>query len=100
LLLLSLAFAQAISSAPPETIDLTIPRSCEPGRTSPDEVIVCARREGPAPYRLDVPSTEQFHVPGAALQIGERTTLAAETEQVDVGGFSSNRLMLRLKIKF
>jgi len=39
-------------------------------------------------------------LPNAELHIGEGVAIAGETEQADVGGFTSNRAMLRLKIKF
>lgn len=96
------ALAQTISSAPSDRIDLTVQPPCEAYQSGSDEVVVCApRRDERSPYRLPAPSSEEWDVvPKAEMSLGKGVNLAAETEQVDVGGFPSNRLMLRLKIKF
>ena len=39
-------------------------------------------------------------LPDAQVKIAGGVSAGAETESVDVGGFSSNRLMLRFKMKF
>ncbi|WP_294011198.1 hypothetical protein [Sphingomonas sp.] len=93
--------AQAVSSAPPEKIDLTIPQPCEARRSSNDEIIVCAPgQKGLSPYRIHQPAAEQPVIPKAQLQLAEGVSVAAETEQAVINGFPSNRLMVGLKIKF
>ena len=99
--LLAAALAQAMSGSPPERIDLLIPQPCEAERPAEGEVIVCApAREGSSPYRIKQPPPEPSEVPKAEVQLGKGTSVSAETEQVDVGGFPSNRAMVRLKVKF
>jgi hypothetical protein len=94
-----LILAQVVSAAPPERIDLTIAQPCH--AVSAGEVVVCANRNGESPYRLKQP-VEQVKkgLPKAEKQIADGVGLAAETEAADVGGFPSNRAMIRLKIKF
>lgn len=94
------ALAQAISSAPPERIDLTVPQSCEVDSSESDEITVCARRNGQSRYRLNQPPADESRVPKAQVALGDGLIGSAETEQVNISGFPSNRLMLRLKIKF
>ena len=98
--LLLLAIAQAISAAPPEKIDLTLPQPCPAPKPAGDEVIVCANASGGSPYRIAGPPTDQAQLPRAQVQLGNSAVVGAETESADVGGFTSNRAMLRLKLKF
>ena len=95
------ALAQAVASRTPERIDLTIPRPCAAQRSTSEEIVVCARPDGFSPYRLKqpVPSPTQ-DVPKAEVAIAEGVAVGAETESANVGGFTSNRLMARIKIKF
>jgi hypothetical protein len=98
--LLFAAVLQTVSAGSPERIDLTIPLPCEVSRAD-DQVVVCGNRNGESPYRLKQPAQKpRKALPDAQLQIGEGVAIAAETEQADVGGFTSNRAMVRLKIKF
>ena len=97
-LLLATAVLQTIS-ATPERIDLTVPQPCERAKAG-EEVVVCANRSGESPYRLKQPAQKERGPAKAQVQIGEGVAIAGETEQADVGGFTSNRAMLRLKIKF
>lgn len=93
--------AQAITSPPPEKIDLTLPQPCETQESKEDEIVVCARRsDGFSPYRINQPMTRQSEPAKAELQLADGVNAAAETENASVGGFPSNRLMVRLKIKF
>ena len=92
---------QAVSASPPERVDLTIAQPCQPGKGADGEVVVCANRNGDGPYRLrDAQPVEQKALPDAQMQIADGVSAGAETESVDVGGFPSNRAMLKLKIKF
>jgi len=93
--------AQAVTSAPPKKIDLTIPQPCRAQKPSDDEIVVCARRDGElSPYRIGQPPSRRSDVPKAELQLADGVAASAETESADVGGFPSNRVMVRLKIKF
>ena len=97
---LFLVMAQATSSAPAEKIALASAPQCEAERSAKDEIIVCARRDGPSPYRINQPSAGKRKVPKAEVQIAKRVSAGVESEQAAVGGFPANRVMLRLKIKF
>ena len=96
----AIAITQAISASPPERIDLTIPQPCRSEAASSDEVVVCANRKGENPYRLLEAPPRPKGVPKAELSVAEGVSVAGETEQADVGGTPSNRVMFRLKVKF
>ena len=98
--LLLMVALQAVSSGPPDRIDLTIHEPCERQRAAIDEVVVCARGGEQSPYRLKQQPSERKSEPKAELQLADGVATAAETESAGVGGFPSNRVMLRLKIKF
>lgn len=99
--LLFLLMFQATGSVPPETIAPGVRPPCEAERSAGDEIVVCARRqEGPSPYRINQPPARQPELPKAQVQLADGVSAGAETEQADVGGFPSNRGMIRLKIKF
>lgn len=78
-----------------------LPRDCPKARPGDTAIVVCGR--GQAEFRLRaVPeryATDPQALPKAAMKIGDNT-VAAETEQAEVGGFPSNRVMLRLKRPF
>ena len=94
-------FAQVVSAVPPERIDLTIPQPCTSQTGQNDEIVVCGNRgDGSSPYRINQPPAPQKQLPKAEVQLANGASAGAETESVDVGGFPSNRLMLRLKLKF
>lgn len=97
MILLLAAALQTVPIQPSETIDFTIPQPCD-GKSS-EEVIVCAKR-GDSPYRLKESAATGHKPAKAEMQIADGVTAGAETENVDVGGFPSNRLMLRFKMKF
>jgi hypothetical protein len=95
----TLILAQVVSATPPERADLTIPQPCR--AQSAGEVVVCANRNGESPYRLKQPAEQAREgLPKAEKEIAEGVSVAGETEAADVGGFPSNRAMIRLKIKF
>jgi hypothetical protein len=99
--LLFAAIAQAVTSTSPEKIDLTISQPCEPQNSNGDEIVVCGRRgDGFSPYRIYQPPPYKSGPPKAELQLVGGVSAAAETESANVGGFSSNRVMARIKIKF
>jgi hypothetical protein len=97
---LLLALAQAVSASPPERVDLTVPQPCASPKTENDEIVVCANPNGVSPYRLNPPAPRPRALPKAEVQVAKGVNVGAETESADVGGFTSNRAMLRLKIKF
>lgn len=98
--LLLAAIAQAVTSAPPERIDLTVRRPCEAEQESADEIVVCGEREIQASYRINQPQTQTAKRPKAEVQLAEGVDASVETEAANIGGAPSNRLMVRLKIKF
>lgn len=99
--LLFLLVAQATSSAPPERIGLTVPAPCHARRSPTDEIVVCARRpDGSSPYRINQPPPPQPELPKAEVPLADGVILRAQTEQVHIIGFPSNRMMVGLKIKF
>lgn len=62
-------------------------------------MVVCANRTGQSSYRLQAAPPPCRATARAELAIAEGVSAAAETENVDVGGFPSNRAMIRLKVK-
>ncbi|WP_394664410.1 hypothetical protein [uncultured Sphingomonas sp.] len=72
-------------------------RRCPPS-DSGDDVVVCGRSSDAD--RIDtIPDySRPFTLPKARTDIPGVGTLSAEVEQAGVGGFSSNRAMIRLKI--
>jgi hypothetical protein len=91
-----------MSASPPERVDLTISQPCADRRGDDGVVIVCANRNGVSPYRLQEPEevAEGAALPDAEVKIADGVTADAATEQTNVGGFPSNRIMLGLKVKF
>ena len=64
-------------------------------------MIVCApATDGSSPYRIKQPPSASSEAPKAEVHLGKGARASAETEQVGVGGFPSNRMMVRLKFKF
>lgn len=100
-MLFPLALAQAVSASPPERVDLTVPQPCQAQQADAGEIVVCANRDGQSPYRIKQPERRpEPGAPKAQVKIAEGVNAAAETEPADVGGFPSNRAMVRIKIKF
>ena len=100
MLLVLLLTAQAAPDAPSQTIDLLNKPapSCTAGGTN--DIVVCGRRDNNNRYRIAPEyrtTTEKEGLGKAETRIGG-TAVSAETEQVDVGGFSSNRIMIRFKV--
>jgi len=97
MILLLAAALQTVAIQRTETIDFTMRQPCD-GQSS-EEVVVCAKR-GESPYRLKQPAPPPQKTAKAEVTIADGVAASAETESADVGGFASNRLMLRLKVKF
>ena len=99
-MLLIIALAQADTSVPPGRINPTSPQRCETLDSLDADVLVCGRRNDPNRYRLPPLTPYQSELPKAELQLGNDTSVSAETQRVVIGGLPSNRVMIRLKIKF
>ena len=99
-MLLFIALVQP-APVPPQRIDLTQAPLCAPQATTDEDVIVCGRRgDESSRYRIPPLASPPAKDGKAQWQVGKGTSVSAETEQVDVGGTPSNRVMLRLKFKF
>jgi hypothetical protein len=103
LLLMSASAAILPSTVPARTFDLATIQSLKKcGSRSTNEIVVCDRTN-PDRFRvrpIDGASRFDKSSSRAEAQIGEGTSITAETEAANVGGFKSNRLMARLKFKF
>lgn len=98
---LTLLFLILVQAAPLDSTASTVPQRCGAGRSANDEIVVCVRRrEGVSPYRINQPPAQQTDIPKAKVQLADGVSVSAVTEQADVGGFPSNRVMVRLKFKF
>jgi hypothetical protein len=64
-------------------------------------VVVCGSRSSASPYRLPKLAEEyEPALPQAAAQIAPGTQVSVNAESVEVPGAKSDRLMLRIKLKF
>lgn len=102
-----LILAQASAVAPVEAerlvIDLLVPPPCaeDDVQRLQGELVVCANREGDERDRLADPGAVAADgLPRAELQLADGTVVSAETESADLGMARSQRLMVRLKLKF
>ena len=96
-----LATLQAAAGPPaPVPERLRTARQCPNDAAGNGDVVVCARTE--QEYRLkplaDNPAVSA--VPRARATLAGNVEAAADVEQASVGGFSSNRIMLRLTMPF
>lgn len=87
--------------APVATVQLVPERRCGPDASG--DIVVCGRTDNSL-YRLqklpDRYRSDEDGLPRARRVLGDGSTLSAETEAGSVGGFVSNRLMLRWKKGF
>ncbi|KAB7647462.1 hypothetical protein [Polymorphobacter fuscus] len=94
-----LAMLQGVAAFGPPLVTDPRLRAVVPCQRKVDEITVCAK--GDQPYRLK-PDLAPLPEPG--LPKAETSALggrvAVETERVGVGGFPSNRAMVRMKWKF
>ncbi|MCA1661634.1 MAG: hypothetical protein LC648_05540 [Novosphingobium sp.] len=83
-----------------ETIDLLQKMAVEPRCPRPraDEIVVCAQDQ--EEFRLrPLPDTYEKPAPDATVAIGDGATVETTVEGANVGGWQSNRVMVRFKIK-
>ena len=96
--------ATALQAAVPDAsgrIDILVPQPCNSQDPFSDEVVICAKREGESPYRLKQPVRRiENGLPKAQVNLADGVAAAVETEAANVGGFQSNRAMVRLKVRF
>lgn len=93
---LILAF-QAIAGPPaPMPARARVERPC-PADDGSGDVVVCGRPDQER-FRLRPLPAEGPALPKAELGLFGRAKVAAETEQGNVGGYPSNRIMFRLKL--
>ena len=95
--LLLLGQSTAGPQQPRIVIDL-LPKPCAQSSEQRGEIVVCGRRD--EPYRIGPIGPTQPALPDARIGIGDDATLSAEAQQGEVGGFTTNRAMVTLKIKF
>jgi hypothetical protein len=94
------AFVQVADPATSGRVALTS-ETCQTGVTAPSEVVVCGRRgDESSSYRLKDMPPPRSAIPRAEARLSEEVRAIAETENAEVGGRPSNRLMVRLKFKF
>lgn len=97
-------YAETVTEDGRVIIDLmprrSTPTPCED--STDGTIVVCGEADDPELYRYD-PALETPPVDGmdkAEVELAEGVSATAETEQVAVGGFPSNRVMARVKIRF
>ncbi|MCW6534312.1 hypothetical protein [Sphingomonas lycopersici] len=73
-------------------------RTCPPAREG--EVTVCGRREEPFRLKRLPARYDESALPKAETTVLGNARLGVETDQGSVGGVSSNRAMVRLKVPF
>ena len=80
---------------------LWVARSCAKEADPSDDIVVCGRVDQEQ-FRLRPlrERTVRLGIPRAETKVLGDLRATAEVEQSDVGGFPSNRLMLRLKLPF
>jgi hypothetical protein len=90
---------QAATDLPPRTIDLLATPAPSCAASSADDVVVCGRRDKDR-YRIppEYRTTDTREGLGRAETRIGNARVGAVTEQVNVGGFPSNRIMLRIKV--
>ena len=105
LALFVLSQVSAIAPVDPDrvVIDLTVPAPCadDDVQRLQGEIVVCARTDPGDNDRSPVPQAAgRDAMPRAEVQLSEHAALAAEAESADLGMARSQRMMVRLKIKF
>ena len=99
MLLLTFLSLQVVEPSINPTIKI-LPDRCRAASTREDEVVVCGRRGGQSPYRIGPQAPSPPTVPEAAFKLSNGVEAKLTAEQGEVGGISTNRAMVSLKIKF
>ena len=83
------------------TIDLLSKSAVKPRcpRASANEIVVCAPDQEAFRVR-PLPQTYEGFQPDAEIGVGQNATVGATAEAAGVGGWQSNRIMVRFKLKF
>ena len=96
LTLVALALLQAAVSFDLRTVKRASPQCAN--AVGGGEIVVCGR-VGTKSYRLPSLASDRAGLPRAETTIGG-VRAEVGTEQADVGGFASNRVMVRVKVPF
>ncbi len=93
--------SDAVSGPPAPAVARLTPRPDCPANDGGD-IVVCARKDNDQ-FRLKTLPERYSQAPQrikAETNLSRNTKLSAETEAASVGGFVSNRAMIRLKMGF
>ena len=99
-----LAIVLVLTAAAPVPVDFDLakmPRSqslCRQPET--DQIIVCASKANPSDRVTDLGSADEPYLPKAELKLFGDVKASVENEAANIGGFPSNRMMVRVKIPF
>ena len=77
-----------------------LPERCRAATVREGEVVVCGRRDRQDPYRIGPQQPTPPALPDAQFKISDNVGVTLRGDQGDVGGFTTNRAMISLKIKF
>lgn len=85
----------------PAKLDLGITRSCSREAQS-GEIVVCARPGDAMRYRIvnRIDPEQERLFPRAEFKISDSLTTDVTAANANVGGFTSNRVMVRFKFRF
>ena len=77
-----------------------LPERCRAATVREDELVVCGRRIGQSPYRIGPLAPVPPTLPTAEFSLSDAVGVTLAGEQGEVGGFTTNRAVISLKIKF
>lgn len=99
---LAILLVLAAEASAPSDFDLarlrTSTRACR--QAGDDQIVVCATKAKPDERVQVLGSTDEAILPRAEIGLFGDVKAAVENEAADVGGFRSNRVMVRLKVPF
>ena len=100
MLLPFLLSVQAIDPIPPAPIGNIVTDPCGMPRSKDGAIVICGRRDGASPYRIEQLAPNAPALPDATFRLGNGTQLSLEGERGEIGGIPTNRATVKLKIKF
>ena len=108
IVLIVLAAQTGAVAGPPAPLPARLParvritRPCPAPEEDGGDVVVCGRSANAERYRFRPLPTEaeRTTLPRARTRVFGNATMSGETEAASVGGFVSNRAMVRLKVPF